>query len=101
MEPQNKNESPFIIEIYTGLTFNYFFNTEEYRNSFYPILKKLLLLSKRGLLPISAKKLQEYIVNRDIPIEIINEILNEMHYYSVLMKVHYPDKDNGYDLAIK
>ncbi len=75
-----------IIEIYTGLTLNYPLQDKRYRNQYYLILKKLLVLDKSNKLPINAIKLNEELTLKNISLVIIEEVLNELHYFGILQK---------------
>ncbi len=80
-----------MFEISTGLTLNYQLQDQEYKNNYYPILRKLLFLNKRQQLPIGAKALQESIKHRNIQIEMVSEILNELYSNGVLQKHYHPE----------
>lgn len=96
---QNENRQIVTVEVFTGLTLNYPLASPEYRDSYYPVIKKLLELNRKSKLPISATELQELLKPRVIPEKMIGEILNELHYYSVMYKCHYPNQEHKFDFA--
>lgn len=81
-------------------TNNVSFKFSEEKCIFYTVLKALIALKKRDIMPVSAKDIQDYIEYFTIPLFKIEEILDELYEYSFVMREELPNENRKYILML-